>query len=175
MKKILFCLLLFFSAVYVFAELPVPPEFRPKVPGQENFRPEPHNPKRNYRNFHGKRFINEDREFKAVVIRSFDISDVFLIEVFFNCPIESNSLQSECIKINDMPVDLNQLRFSKNRNSIRMVFPKETFNKGEVTFSFELRKIKAINGNEIIPVTFNNCQFSSEYRFSEREKEWKKF
>ena len=175
MKKILFCLVLFFSAVYVFAEPPMPPDFRPKVPGQENFRPGPHNPKRNYRNFHGKRFINEEREFKAVVIRSFDISDVFLIEVLFNGPIESNSLQPECIKFNDVPVDLNRLRFSKNRNSIRMVFPKEAFSGSEETFSFELRKIKSISGNEIIPVTFKKCQFSSEYRFSEREKEWKRF
>lgn len=170
MKKITFCLIIFFSSIYLFAVPPLPPGHHPSGPG-----PEHHELKRNYRNFHGKRFKKENGDFKAVIVRSFDISDVVLIEVLFNNPIDAESVHPECIQINKKSIDLNQLRFSKKRNSIRFIVAKESLEETNLCFSFELEKIKSINGNEVIPVKFSDCLLSSEYRFSEREKAWKKF
>lgn len=131
--------------------------------------------KRYYRNFHGKRFTAENRDFKAVIIRTFEISDVILIEVLFNNPIDSESITSECVMVNNIPAELNQIRFSKNRKSFRYIFPKEKLSDGTDIFLFNLKNIKSINGNEMIAVELKDCDCSCEYRNSERDGLWKKF
>lgn len=182
MKKIFFSLILFLTAVFLFAappadsvssdfpplsDFPVPPDFPSPPPG-------PRKPGK-HKNFHGKRFIDENRDFKVVIIRTFDISDMILMEVLFNGPVDSESIHSDCIKVNHTPVDFNQLRFSKNRSSFRFILSKAVLNEDKDSFLFEMEKIKSINGNEMPSVELKNCTLSSEYRFSEREKVWKRF
>lgn len=166
MKKLFINIVLFFSAVFLFAAPPLPPGPPPPDRPRVN---------KNHKNFNGKRFPNEDMEFKSVIIRTFDISDMILLEVLFNNPIDSNSITSESIQIDCEPVDLNQLRFSKTRQSFRYLFPKSSLKNGNESFMFEIKNIKSVGGKEMASVELKDCAVASEYRFSERENTWKKF
>lgn len=177
MKK--FFLTLFFSifSVFLFAD-PIEYNAEHNFPPSKDFPPPPvHHKPGKYKNFHGKRFVseNESKDFKAVIIRTFDFIDIVLMEILFNGPVDSESINSECIKVNHIPVDFNQLRFSKNRSTFRFILSKDFLSKDTDCFLFEMENIKSVNGNRMQDVELKNCTLASEYRFSEKEQLWKRF
>ena len=74
-----------------------------------------------------------------------------------------------------IPVDFNQLRFSKNRSTFRFILSKDFLSKDTDCFLFEMENIKSVNGNRMQAVELKNCTLASEYRFSEKEQLWKRF
>lgn len=162
MKKIFAGIFLFLSAVFLVAEPPFP-------------RPEHQHFEKPYRNFHGKRFTEYEGDFKPIIIKSMENPDTYILEVLFNGPVDPESVKPECIKINGDPVSIIHLRYSKRRNAFRLIIPKDLFEIKENTFTLNLSDLKSITGNIMAPVEFENCVILSEYRFSEREKVWRKF
>lgn len=161
MKKTLIVLLLSFFVAFLFAN--------PPMPRHEKFES-----RRDYRNFHGKRFVDRDKDFKPVIVKFLEIPEEFIIEVVFNSPIAPESIQCKCIMINDVSIDSPYLLFSKRRNAFRFTVPKEIIESRDNGLSLNISGIRSVNGTLMKPVEFKDCVFISEYRFFEREKEWKK-
>lgn len=177
-KRIILFTLLIFSSFAVFAEPPAPPMSLPPPPAK--------GPRMNHRNFHGKRMIDEEIDFKMIFVKATNTPNNIFFELIFTQPVNPQSVTEENFLINGKTLPIKMIRFSKNYRSVHCFIDQEAFltqvTRGQTsndtqgqTFDLEIKNIESIKGDTIEPVEFKSFHTDEEYRYLRREALWKKF
>jgi len=136
--------------------------------------PPHYGPENDYRNFRGRRIIDDNRRFIPIFIRSASYENFIFIEIFFTQPINVASLMRDCIFVDNHPISLDIIRFTKNNCGLRFVIPNDSENLEKTDFILEIKDIVSVTNAVIEPVKIEDCQINCEYRYLEREEIWKK-
>ncbi|WP_407425887.1 hypothetical protein [Treponema sp.] len=165
-QKIFFVILtiLFLSPMLIFSEDLqeidfFPRRFPPDRPGRQESM-----------NYNGRKMPRQGGNFAVIGVKVDEAGDYFILSVFFNDAVDTNSIHSQRIFINDEPLPFQtEFLFNKTRHMTQFFIKKcpENFSiKITDVFSFDRRPLKTTE--------IQNLESKSFFKYSPVEKKWQK-
>jgi len=131
--------------------------------------------KNNVNGFHGKSMIENSDRFIPIFIKNYESNEKIFVEIFFSMPVKIQSFSKECIYINDQPIPVNNIRFTKKKQGVLIIVPDTIQGLDEKDFTITIKDIVSISNKTIETMEITQCQTNSEYRYLEKENIWKRF
>ncbi len=169
MNKSIFFYILFFLVLSAFPAVTqnIQKQETPDAPPPRPFDYPPPHP--NPMHFNGKRMMKSPKPFSLIGLKADTKDEQIAVMLFFNEPVDSGSIHSDSIFIDDIPLSPQTVfHFNKNRHII--VFFIE--NKNE-SFSLKIDKVISFDGKPLRPVKIDNIEPEKFIKYSQKEKTWK--
>ncbi|MCR4822468.1 MAG: hypothetical protein K5873_06300 [Treponema sp.] len=117
-----------------------------------------------------ERFFPRSENFSLIGVKCEDSGKDFTISLYFNGPVDANSLANESIFIQDLPLpEESEFLFNKNRFMARFTIPRQ-----EGEFSIRLMNISSFNRNPMPTIELKNLEANTFLKFSREEHKWEK-
>ena len=159
-KTILFFMLMFLFFGEFF---PVSAQPRPRRPMMQGA------PDRGM-NFNGRKLPNRNENFSVIGLKIEESGEFLKISIFFNEPVDSNSVEARHIFIDEKPLPpQTEFLFSKNRHMTRFTVPKQTDD-----FSLKITDLRSFDGKLINPTEIKNLEANSFCKYSRETCAWQK-
>jgi len=126
--------------------------------------PDPAFPKKGHKNFHGKRMMEEDTEFRLLFIRAIEFPESFNFGLVFSQPVNPESINSETLLLNGNVIPIGNIRFSKNYRTVDFFVDKKAALFTNENIELIVKDVESINGNKIEPVLIKNFQPETDYK-----------
>ena len=140
-------------------------------------------PKRNTMNFNGRKMQRHEGLFSVIGVKTEDFGELLSISIFFNAPVDSNSIHPQGFLISGKPLPPDtEFLFNKPRNKIRFEVKKSllfldsegTENDSTQKKSFSLKILFAVSfdGKMIQQTEIPNLEANTFYKFHKGEQKW---
>jgi len=126
--------------------------------------PGPDFPKRGHKNFHGKRMMEEDVDFRLLFIKATKLNDFYNFGLVFSQPVNPESINTENFILNGKVIPLENIRFSKNYRTVDFFVDEKTVLWTDANMDLVIKDVESIRGNIIEPVVINNFKFENDYK-----------
>lgn len=140
--------------------------------------------KRGHKNFHGKRMMKEDGEFRLLYVRAAAVPGYYNFGVVFSQPVNPDSITSDNFLMNGNIIPLENIRFSKNYRTVdffvkadALILPgrnNTAYDNTRLNEQIEpdeliIKDIESISGKKTEPVVIKNFQINKEYRMMKKK------
>ena len=144
--------------------------------GRKFILPQDSNDKMRYMNYNGRKMMRSGRIFNIIGIKIEEKGEDFVFSIFFNDAVNSNSLHSQMILINDRPLPpTTEFLFNKSRRmvqfSIKSIFFQNT--DSNKNFSLKISGPKSFDGRAMKQIEIQRLSINSFKKFSHKEGSFK--
>ena len=133
-------------------------------------------PKRDIMNMNGRKMLRHEGKFSVIGVKLEKISDCLVFSIYFNEPLDTRSVQSHRILINEMPLPPDtEFLFNKPRNLLRFSIKNPGLNDLEYSlFSVRILAARSFDGKMLQPTEIQNIEANSFYKYQREEQKWMK-
>ena len=167
----LFLISVFFCAFAEEGEL----DFPQKHDETHRFMPLPP-PKRDIMNLNGRKMLRHDGKFSVTGVKLEKIPDRYVFSIYFNEPLDTRSVHSQRILINEFPLPPDtDFLFNKPRSMLRFSIKNPVLQTEKPSlFSIRILEVRSFDGKILQPTEIKNIQADSFYKQSRGEQKWMK-
>lgn len=120
--------------------------------------------------FNGRRMQRQNMIFALIGLKIEDKGLFCTLSLYFNAPVDSNSLEPDFIFIDGQPLPgETEFLFNKNRHMVRFDLKKR-----EKPFTLKITKIASFDRRIMADTEFQELQPSSILKYSREERKWQK-
>lgn len=137
---------------------------------QPMMQPRHHPPAPPGMNFNGHRMPPRSENFSVIGLKIEERGELFTLSIFFNAPLDSNSVEAKNILINGNPLhEGTEFLFNRSRHMTRFSIPKMPED-----FSLTLMNLRSFDGKIMNSTEISSLEANSFCKFSREAHTWQK-
>lgn len=126
--------------------------------------------KKGYRNFHGRRMMEESSEMHLLFVKAKELPDIYCFKFVFSQPVNPESMNTDSFLVNGNEIHFEKMRLSKNYREIDFIVHSENADWFEENMELTVKEIESITGNKMEPVVIENFELDEDYKLIKKDE-----